>query len=285
MINRYRQFVPMVAVGIISSFTTGCTWLESRDNLNKGVNAYKNAKYAEAAQMFQKASELDPNNENALLYLASAYMTQWIPGADSPDNNDLAKKARAVFMRVYEKNNRSELAIESLASLSFNEAKATLASGEGAAKRKAKFEEAKEWYSKLIQINPKKAPAYYSLGVIAWENWYPVLMEARSKMSMKPEDPGPLKDKKVREELKAQYGQVVEDGISNLRKALEADPEYDDAMAYLNLLIRERADLADTPEGYKKDVEEADNWVQKTLETKKMKAEKANKTTGIVANK
>jgi hypothetical protein len=43
--------------------------------------------------------------------------------------------------------------------------------------------------------------------------------------------------------------------------------------------------LADTPEGYKKDVEEADNWVQKTLETKKMKAEKANKTTGIVANK
>ena len=43
-------------------------------------------------------------------------------------------------------------------------------------------------------------------------------------------------------------------------------------MAYMNLLIRERADLADTPEEYKKEVETADNWVQKTLDTKKIKA-------------
>ena len=45
----------------------------------------------------------------------------------------------------------------------------------------------------------------------------------------------------------------------------------------MNLLTRERADLADTPEEYKKDVEEADNWVQKALETKKIKAERVAK--------
>ena len=56
-------------------------------------------------------------------------------------------------------------------------------------------------------------------------------------------------------------------------------------MAYMNLLIRERADLADTPEEYKKDVEIADNWVQKALETKKIKAERAaqNAAKGIKA--
>jgi hypothetical protein len=43
----------------------------------------------------------------------------------------------------------------------------------------------------------------------------------------------------------------------------------------MNLLIRERADLADSPEQYKKDVETADSWVQKALETKKIKADKA----------
>jgi len=48
-------------------------------------------------------------------------------------------------------------------------------------------------------------------------------------------------------------------------------------MAYINLLTRERADLADTPEGYKTDVQEADNWVQKALETKKIKAERVAK--------
>jgi hypothetical protein len=96
---------------------------------------------------------------------------------------------------------------------------------------------------------------------------------------MKPEDPGPIKDKKLKEELKAQYGPMVEDGIKNLQKALDVDPQYDDAMAYMNLLIRERADLADTPEEYKKQVDIADNWVQKALETKKLKAERAMKKT------
>ena len=49
-------------------------------------------------------------------------------------------------------------------------------------------------------------------------------------------------------------------------------------MAYVNLLTRERADLADSKDVYKKDVQEADNWVQKALETKKIKAERvANK--------
>ena len=51
---------------------------------------------------------------------------------------------------------------------------------------------------------------------------------------MRPEDPGPLKDKKVKAELEAQYGGMVDEGMQNLNKALEIDPEYDDAMAYLN---------------------------------------------------
>ena len=65
---------------------------------------------------------------------------------------------------------------------------------------------------------------------------------------MKPEDPGPIKDKKVHEELKAKWGPIIEDGITQSEEALQIDPEYDDAMAYVNLLTRERADLADTPE-------------------------------------
>ena len=126
-------------------------------------------------------------------------------------------------------------------------------------------------------MEPNNKEAYYSLGVITWAKWYPELMSARAKLGMKPEDPGPIKDKKVREDLKAKWGPVVEEGINNLKHALQIDPEYDDAMAYVNLLTRERADLADSPEGYKKDVQEADNWVQKALETKKIKAERVSK--------
>jgi hypothetical protein len=92
---------------------------------------------------------------------------------------------------------------------------------------------------------------------------------------MKPEDPGPLKDKKVKEELKAQYGPIIDEGMANLNKALEIDPKYEDAMSYLNLLIREKADLLDSPEEYKEQVKIADGWIQKALDTKKEKAAEA----------
>jgi Tfp pilus assembly protein PilF len=97
-------------------------------------------------------------------------------------------------------------------------------------------------------------------------------MEARAKLGMRPEDPGPIKDKKVREALAEKNLGVIESGLDHLKKALEIDPEYDDAMAYMNLLFRERADLQETQDSYNKDTEEADNWVQKTLDTKKIKA-------------
>ena len=48
------------------------------------------------------------------------------------------------------------------------------------------------------------------------------------------------------------------------------------------LLIRERADLVDSPDEYKKQIEVADSWVQKALDTKKLKAARAPTTGGIV---
>ena len=51
-------------------------------------------------------------------------------------------------------------------------------------------------------------------------------------------------------------------------------------MAYMNLLIRERADLSESEDDYKKDIATADTWVQKALDTKKMKAAKAAEQAG-----
>src|SRR5207248_4978999 len=104
-------------------------------------------------------------------------------------------------------------------------------------------------------------------------------------LGMKQEDPGPIKDKKTKEQLKTQYGSVIDGGLAALDKALQVDPEYDDAMAYENLLIRERADLMDSKDEYEKQIKIADDWVQKALATKKIKAEKKAQTNagGIVA--
>jgi Tfp pilus assembly protein PilF len=259
---------------------TGCDKLKSRDQLNQGVATFKGGKYAEAVEHFKTAIDLDNSNPNARLYLATAYMSQWIPGADSPENVRMATQAKEEFNKVLAQDPNNTSAIASLASLAFNEATSLTPD-----KKQAMFDEAAMWYHKLIQIDPKNKEAYYTLGVIAWQRWYPALQVARANLKMKPEDPGPLKDKKVKEELRTQYASVIDDGMQNLQKALDIDPEYDDAMAYMNLLVRERADLVDSPEDYKKQVEVADSWVQKALDAKKAKAARQPASNGIVADK
>lgn len=268
-----------LTLGLLA-FASGCEKLKARDALNKGVQAYKATKYDEAAQKFTEALSYDPTFEVARLYLATSYMSQWIPGADSPENKALAQKAEAEFMKVLETNPKDKLAIESIASMRYNQANAYTSLED---KLKV-MDDAKTWYAKLIEVAPDNSKAYYSLGVIAWSKWYPQFKQAREKAGMKQEDPGPIKDKKIREELKAKYSDLVAEGIKHLDKAVEIDPEYDDAMAYLNLLIRERADLADTPEEYKKDIATADNWVQKALEAKKIKAERLEKKNKGIVN-
>jgi tetratricopeptide (TPR) repeat protein len=254
---------------------TGCNQLKSRDDLNKGVAAYKNAKYSDAVNFFQEATVLDPKNPNARVYLATAYMMQWIPGAESPENVQFASKAKDEFARVLSQDPNNSVALASLASLAFNEADPLPLE-----QKMAKLDEAASWYTKLVTADPKNRDGYYSLGAIAQKKFYPALMTARVNASMKPDEPGPLKDKKAKAELSAKYMPVIDDGIKNLQRALDIDKESDDAMAYMNLLIRERADLADDKDAYKKQIDEADSWLQKALDTKKIKQERSEKKTG-----
>jgi len=261
-----------LAAGTLLLFTTGCDKLKSRDHLNQGVAAYKSAKYNDAVEHFKQALALDPDSPNARVYLATAYMVQWIPGADSPENNEFAKKAKEEFINVLNKDQNDKTALAYLASLAFNQASSLTGD-----KKIEKFDEAASWNHKLIAIDPKSKEAYYNLGVISWAKWHPGLMQARANLRMKPEDPGPLADKKVKEQLRAQYSGILEEGVQSLKKAIEIDKDYDDAMAYINLLIRERADLLDSKEEYNKQVAEADGYLQRALDAKKAKALAAEK--------
>lgn len=258
----------LVGIAALALVATGCNKLKARDNLNRGVQAYKSTQYTQAVERFETAVQLDPTFTPARLYLAMAYYMQYIPGAESPENQQMADRALDQFQKVLQQDPKNDVATKSIASLYYNQ---------------KKWDQAEEWYKKSLQLNPSDKEAYYTLGVIAWSKWYPIYGTARAKLSMRPEDPGPIKDKKVKEELKTQYLPLVNDGIQDLQKALDIDKEYDDAMAYMNLLVRERADLDDTPEQYQKDIEVANNWIQKTLETKKIKAERKPVSTGLSA--
>jgi len=265
-----RKVLVFAAVAALAVLGSGCRQLQSRDQLNKGVQAFKNAQYPEAVESFKKAVELDPSFATARLYLATAYMQQYIPGSDSPENRQMADQAHAQFQKVLDQDPKNVNAIASIAYLYLNE---------------KDLDNAQRWYEKLTSVQPDNADAWYSLGFVAWSKWYPAYGTARSNLGMRPEDPGPIKDKKVKEELKAKYLPLIQAGLQDLDKALQVRPDYADAMAYENLLIREGADLVDTKEEYEKQIKIANDWVDKVMAAKRKETEQKQKqgSGGIVA--
>jgi len=95
-----RLLVFAAALIALATLTSGCQKLKARDNLNRGVQSFKATKYADAVEYFKKAVEFDPDFPTARLYLATAYMSQYIPGADSPENKQYAASAMDQFNKV-----------------------------------------------------------------------------------------------------------------------------------------------------------------------------------------
>ena len=238
---------------------------DARGWMNLGIQAYKNQQFNQAIEDFERAIRLDESNVNAHLYLGTAFMSTHVPGVQTPENLSAADHARREFLRVTELEPGNVRALSALAYLGLQEAPGI----QDETAKQNKLDDAREWFLKVIQIDPRNRDALYSIGVVDWMKWYPNLMFARSKIGMKPEDPGPLRDAAVRADLRAKYGPIVEDGIVYLRKALDIDPNHSDAMAYLNLLYRERADISDSPEQYRSDMAEAEQWFQKALAARK----------------
>ena len=267
MKTSHRFMVLLGCLALVLS-ATSCQKLKARDQLNKGVQAYKNAKYEDAINHFQQSVADDPTLINARLYLATAFAQQYIPGADTPDNNKNAEQAIEQYKIVLQTDPKNINSIKGIAYLYL---------------QMKKFDLAKEYYKKASDADPNDPEPYYSVAVIDWTQTYIPRQEERAKLGMKPDDSLPAKDKKVCASVKEKNTADVQEGIDNLNKALQLRPDYDDAMAYMNLMYRERADIqCDDPAARTADLKTADEWVDKTMATKKAKAEKQPGAGGIV---
>jgi tetratricopeptide (TPR) repeat protein len=270
--NRTLRLLTLAAVVLALFSSLGCDKLKARDQLNKGVKAYKDNHYEEAINHFQSSVQLDPSLINARMYLATAYVSQYIPGVDSPDNLRTAEQAIEEYQKVIDMNPSRDQKVNSakgIAYLYLNE---------------KKWDDAKKYYRMASDLDPNDPEPYYSVGVIDWTAAYQPRMEERAKLGMKPEEHLSAKNKdqkKVCEDLKTKNGPAIQEGIDSLNKAIQLRPDYDDAMAYMNLMYRERADVeCDDEAARAEDLKAADHWVDETMRVKKAKAEKAAQSQG-----
>jgi tetratricopeptide (TPR) repeat protein len=267
------RVLALAAVGLVLFSGIGCDKLKARDQLNKGVTSYKNAKYEEAIDHFQQAVALDPSLINAKMYLATAFAQQYIPGVEDPDNLKMADQAIEQYKRVLDMNAARDQKVNSAKGIAYLYL------------NMKKFDDAKKYYRMAADMDPNDPEPYYSVGVIDWTACYQPRMEERAKLGLKPDEnlnPKNKEQKTACTELKEKNGPSIQEGIDSLNKAIQLRPDYDDAMAYLNLMYREKADVeCDDLAARQEDLKTADHWVDQTLITKKAKAEKQPGTQGI----
>jgi len=264
-----RRVATLVAICFLVLGVSGCAKLRARDLLNKGVQSFKNGQYDVAIEDFKQAKDLDPTLLNARLYLATAYATQYIPGAPSQENMQFGNQAIAEFKEVLQSDPNNLSAIDGIGSILFQMA--------GTPFDEAKFQESKTYHQKHIALQPNDPEPYYWIGVIDWTLAFRAngLMRVdynKEHINKQIKDTDPLPPA-VRADYLAKEGTLIDEGIADLKKAIQLRPDYDDAMAYLNLLYRRKADTVESADERAALTKQADDLIDQIKEIKQKRAD------------
>jgi tetratricopeptide (TPR) repeat protein len=236
-----KKLVTLTLLVLVALSATNCKKLQARDNLNKGIKAFRDTHYEKAVDYFKAATELDPELTNAELYLATAYAQQYIPGGGSDENKKFADNAIQTFEKVLQKDSKNTSAVAGLAGIyqSLND-----------------FQKAREYYKKQQELEPTNATAFYSLGSIDWYICYDK------------NNPPPPEEQMV----------ITTEGLASLDKAIAINPDYEEALTFKNLLLRVQAGLTKDEAEKKRLTAEADTYFAKALETRQKNIEKQQKS-------
>jgi tetratricopeptide (TPR) repeat protein len=264
-----RRGISVAALAMLVAAGSGCNKLKARDLLNKGVANFKNGQYDKAVEDFKEAKDLDPGLMNARLYLATAYASQYIPGAPSEENITRGNAAINEFKGVLDKDPNNLSAIDGIGSILFQMS--------GQPFNPDKFQESKTYHQKHIELKPNDPEPYYWIGVIDWTLAFRANAELRAAYNKdhinKQIKEGDALPAVLRTEYVAKDGALVDEGITYLQKAIQLKPDYDDAMAYLNLLYRRKADMVESADERASYQKQADDLVEKVKEIKQKRAE------------
>jgi tetratricopeptide (TPR) repeat protein len=262
-----RNTVLSVALACMVLSMSGCNRLAARDQLNKGVEAYKSTRYEEAIGHFQKATQLDPSLPMAKSYLATALAQNVVPGSDTPDNLKTAQQAIDIFQQVLAEKPHDVNSMKQIAGIYFSI---------------KKLDDAKTWQKQVLAEDSKDPEAAYTVGVIDWTEAHENTLKALVPAGINDDGEGNVKaPKNVMSPLKAENGPLVEEGLQYLNQAVANRANYDDAMAYLNLIYRRKADVDyGDAAAVKSDIAAAEDWRTKAMGTRKANEEKKNKGPG-----
>ena len=220
----------------------GCQSFQERVLLKKGNELYTAQKYEEAIQQYDELIKLKPKSWDGNYLMAVSYLALYHPGSEHPKDMEYAAKGLAAFERTLEltppspeDREKTEKFYLSFLNSTGDKDKAIAYLEKQLASRpndlalinqiatlyqkKGDFTKALEYFEKRANLDPTNKETWYTLGVNCWARSY---------------HGGVAVSQEERE-------QVVGKGIEALDKALAIDPNYFDALSYINLIYREKA--------------------------------------------
>ena len=76
----------------------------------------------------------------------------------------------------------------------------------------------------------------------------------------------------IRDKFAAEQAKTVDEGLTALKKAVDLKPDYDDAIAYLSLMDRQKADMTADPAQRDELLKTADTLIDQVKQIKQKKA-------------
>jgi tetratricopeptide (TPR) repeat protein len=244
----------LLAALILSVNFVACGKVRARMEIKEGNELYLKEQYGEALKHYLAARSTDSGFAELDRLIGYSYIGMFKPEDESPQNAKVADAAITELQKYLRKRPDDEQAREALVNLFLNANRtsqaidffkaylqtkpADLNSVKSIATLYAKqgdFDESLNWYKKITLIDSRNAESHYIYGVVCYE------YVAKNP----PED-------------HAEKLQLIEEGKGALRQAIDLRSDYFEALVYLNLLLRQQAQIELDPEQQQELIRQAD---------------------------
>jgi tetratricopeptide (TPR) repeat protein len=242
-----RRLLTLVLLIAMIALAAGCDGLSIRKATTEGHRLFNQQKYLESITAYEKILKIDPKNWLAHYQIALAYTALYHPGSTHPMDKEYAEKATAGFeamlqmtppkpqdmekvreyyMALLNSSEQYDKAIEyyeALLKAQPNDIKVLEMLAVLYYDKRKVFTPAMQAYQKLAEIDPSNPVRWYTIGQRYWNRSYTGNKEGTIS----------IEERQL----------VISRGMEALDKALKLDPEYMEAIAYYNLLWRERSQV------------------------------------------
>jgi tetratricopeptide (TPR) repeat protein len=261
MISKFVFIASLLVCLAIAGVAQDEAKASASNQVDEGVQAFRQAHYDDAIAHFEQAVAFDPDLVVARMYLAATYLQVFEPGVDTPENVVLATRALEQYSEVLRSNPSDVESLKGLAylKLQLNE-----------------FDEAKEAYAKAIGLNPADPELLYAAAVANWSNANGGIAAEKAKLDAETEYS--LIVSEGCSDVRSRFLPEIDSGIAMLNKAISLRKDYVDAMTYMDMLYRLRAELeCGSKKNFKADIKQSNEWADRAAAARKKQAEAAAK--------